>query len=207
MDGSFQIALATGAGNGAAPSRIYKLTKPLTDQAVIVNLGYDQKVQIDFSSIADEKITLVHVGEKLIILFDNQSTVTVEPFFKSRVDGLGNETRDDVTVELTPGRDISLKEFTNLFPISTDTSVLPASDNGGNSNGNAHASGAHFTPADVDPLPPVPTNVLAPQEELGTFVVELPTGFLPLNRVVIPNNPASPTIVAGGGLPLAVWWL
>ena len=70
----------------ATPVRIYKLTKPLTDQAVIVNLGYDQKVKIDFSAIANEKITLVHVGEKLIILFDNQSTVTVEPFFESRTD-------------------------------------------------------------------------------------------------------------------------
>ncbi len=50
--------------------RIYKLTKPLTDQAVVVNLGYEQKAKIDFSAIANEKITLVHIGEKLIILFD-----------------------------------------------------------------------------------------------------------------------------------------
>ena len=131
MNGSFQTALTTGAGNpsnGAAPSRIYKLTKPLTDQEVIVNLGYDQKVKVDFSAIADEKITLVHVGEKLIILFDNQSTVTVEPVFKSRADGLGNETRDDITVEMAPGRDISVNEFATLFPITTDTSVLPAAD-------------------------------------------------------------------------------
>src|SRR6478609_10742852 len=125
MNGSFQIALATGAGNssnGAAPPRIYKLTKPLTDQAVIVNVGYDQKVQVDFSSIADEKITLVHVGEKLIILFDNQSTVTVEPFFDSRNDPLQN-----ITIEMAPGRDISVTEFASLFPITTDTSSLPAS--------------------------------------------------------------------------------
>src|SRR6478752_5211505 len=103
MNASFQIALATGAGNssnGAAPPRIYKLTKPLTDQAVIVNLGYDQKVLVDFSSIANEKITLVHVGEKLIILFDNRSTVTVEPFFDSRHDSLQN-----ITIEMAPGRD------------------------------------------------------------------------------------------------------
>ena len=37
----------------------------------MVNLGYDQNVKVDFSAIANEKITLVHVGEKLIILFDN----------------------------------------------------------------------------------------------------------------------------------------
>src|SRR6188472_1910684 len=159
MNGPFQVAQATGTANSssaAAPPRIYKLTKPLTDQAVIVNVGYDQKVQVDFSAIANEKITLVHVGEKLIILFDNQSTVTVEPVFKSRADGLGDETRDDITVEMAPGRDISLAEFAHLFPISTDTSALPATDNDGNSNANAQASGAYFSPHSVDPLDPVP---------------------------------------------------
>src|SRR6478736_1805416 len=167
MNGSFQVALATGTGNssnGAAAPRIYKLTKPLTDQAVIVNIGYDQKVQLDFSSIADEKITLVHVGEKLIILFDNQSTVTVEPFFKSRSDGLGGEARDEITVEVAPGHYVSVKEFATLFPITTDTSVLPAADQDGNSNGNAQASGAYFSPFSVDPFDPVALNQLAPQE-------------------------------------------
>src|SRR5437879_1148509 len=101
MNGQFQVAQATGTGgtsNSNATPRIYKLTKPLTDQAVVVNIGYDQKVQVDFSGIANEKITLVHVGEKLIILFDNQSTVTVEPFFDSRHDALTNLTKDRVPV-------------------------------------------------------------------------------------------------------------
>src|SRR4051794_34559981 len=174
MNRQFQVAQATGTGtsSGSATPRIYKLTKPLTDQAVVINVGYDQKVQIDFSSIANEKITLIHVGEKLIILFDNQSTVTVEPFFKSEADGLGDETRGDVTVEMAPGRDVSAKEFASLFPITTDTSVLPAADDGGNSNGNVHASGADFSPPGVDALPAVGTNVLALGEELPNFALE-----------------------------------
>src|SRR6476469_1485921 len=197
MNGSFQVAQATGTGtsNSNAAPRIYKLTKPLTDQAVVVNVGYDQKVQVDFSSIANEKITLVHVGEKLIILFDNQSTVTVEPFFDSR-----NDPRQNITIEMAPGREISVGEFANLIPITTDTSVLPASDNGGNSNANAQASGANFSPFTVDELPPVPTNVLAPQEELGTFVIQQPTGFV-LQEIV---PPAGPTISAGLGQPIVV---
>src|SRR4029077_15308971 len=130
----------------------------------------------DFSAIANEKITLVHVGEKLIIVFDNHSTVTVEPVFKSRADGLGNETRDDITVEMSPGRDISINEFTTLFPITTDPSVLPAPDQDGNSDGNAQATGAYFSPFSVDPWDPVPLNQLAPQEELGNFVIDFPTG-------------------------------
>ncbi|WFU59167.1 DUF5801 repeats-in-toxin domain-containing protein [Bradyrhizobium pachyrhizi] len=195
MQGSFQVAQATGTGNStnSAPVRIYKLTKPLTDQAVVVNLGYDQKVKVDFSSIANEKITLVHVGEKLIILFDNQSTVTVEPFFDSRADGLKN-----VTIEMAPGREVSVQEFASLFPITTDASVLPAADNGGNSNGNAQASGADFRPFAIDPLAPVPTNVLAPQEELPNLVTPVPpTGFV-LNSApppIISGNPLSALIV------------
>ena len=100
MNQQFRIAQATGIGNpnNASPPRIFKLTKPFTDQSVVVNLGYDQKVQVDFTAIANEKITLVHVGEKLIILFDNQSTVTIEPFFDSRHDQLGN-----LTIEVAPG--------------------------------------------------------------------------------------------------------
>src|SRR5215468_6773928 len=123
MQGQFQVAQATGAGNpsNSGPVRIYKLTKPLTDQAVVVNLGYDQKVKVDFTSIANEKITLVHVGEKLIILFDNQSTVTIEPFFDSRHDQLGN-----LTIEVAPGRELTVSEFASSFPITTDWSVLPA---------------------------------------------------------------------------------
>src|SRR5712675_413578 len=132
MNGQFQVAQATGTGtsNSNAVPRIFKLTKPLTDQAVIVNIGYDQKVLVDFSAIANEKITLVHVGEKLIVLFDNQSTVTIEPFFDSR-----NDPRQNITIEMAPGRDISGSEFASLIPITTDTSALPAADNGGNSNG------------------------------------------------------------------------
>ncbi|QIG98979.1 DUF5801 repeats-in-toxin domain-containing protein [Bradyrhizobium sp. 6(2017)] len=202
MQGSFQVAQATGTGNStnSAPIRIYKLTKPLTDQAVVINLGYDQKAKVDFTSIANEKITLIHVGEKLIILFDNQSTVTVEPFFDSRADGQGN-----ITIETAPGRDISVQEFTSLFPISTDTSVLPAADNGGNSNGNAQASGADFRPFAVDPLAPPPLNVLAPQEELPLSAPGgQPTGTQQASFQ--PNEPTapptiSPPTISGGLVP------
>src|SRR3954447_5935765 len=188
MNGQFQVAQASGAGgsNNNSPARVFKLTKPLTDQAVMINLGYDQKVQVDFSAIANEKITLVHVGEKLIILFDNQSTVTVEPFFDSRHDALQN-----LTIEIAPGRDLSVTEFASTFPITTDQSVLPAA---GNANGNAQASGAHFDSPAVDPLAlpnPLP---LLPQEDLPNFVITNPTGtdVLPTN----PPSPILPTIVA-----------
>src|SRR3954449_4249753 len=138
MNGQFQVAQASGTSvsSSSSPPRVFKLTKPLTDQAVIINLGYDQKVQVDFSAIANEKITLVHVGEKLIILFDNQSTVTVEPFFDSRHDALQN-----LTIEIAPGRNLSVTEFASTFPITTDQSVLPAGR-----KGNRHPPGPDDRP-------------------------------------------------------------
>ena len=90
---------------------------------------------------------------------------------------------------MAPGRDISVKEFATLFPITTDTSALPAEDRDGNSNGNAQASGADFRPYSVDPLDPVPLNELAPQEELPNFVIEIPTGG---NVIVVNPGRAAP---------------
>jgi T1SS-143 domain-containing protein len=168
MNGPFQVAQATGLGTGnpgtpgnSAPARLYRLTKPLGDQAVVVNIGYDQKTKIDFSAIANEKITLVHLGDKLIILFDNKSTLTVEPFFDSRHDALKN-----LTIEVAPGREVTVGEFASLFPITTDQSVLPAAGDG---NGNAQGSGAYFSSSAVDGLNSGDPLDLLGQEELGTF--------------------------------------
>src|ERR1700722_11843631 len=169
MNGQFQVARASGTGNSgnSTPPRIFKLSKPLTDQAVVVNLGHDQKVQVDFSAIANEKITLVHLGEKLIILFDNHATLTVEPFFDSK-----HETAQNLTIEVAPGRDVSVSEFASLFPIPTDQSVLPAAGNG---DGNAHGSGANFSNPAVDPLVVGnPLSLLGP-ETFGNFVFTNPT--------------------------------
>src|SRR5260370_4994357 len=197
MNKQFQVAQASGTGNSsnASPERIFTLTKPLTDQSVVINLGYEQKVKVDFSGIAQEKITLVHIGEKLTILFDNQSTVTIEPFFDSRHDALGN-----LSIEVAPGRDLSVSEFASSFPITTDQSVLPATG----TDGNAQASGGNFVPPALDLLPPIPTNILAPPEVLPVIsFTEIQAPVLPTNPPPAPTpNPV--TIVAGIGPALDV---
>ncbi|OAF19403.1 DUF5801 repeats-in-toxin domain-containing protein [Bradyrhizobium neotropicale] len=161
MNAQFQVAQATGTAvpTTSTPVRTFSLAKPLTDQAVVVHLGYDQKVKLDFSSIANEKITLVHVGEKLIILFDNKSTITVDPVFDSR-----HDNQQLLSIELAPGRDVSVQEFASLFPITTDQSVLPAAGDG---SGNAQGSGANFSSSAVDPLNAGNPLDLLGQEELG----------------------------------------
>lgn len=163
MNGPFRVAQANvPATKNGQPSRIVSVTKPYGDASVVVALSYDGSVKADLSAIANEKITLVHVGEKLIILFDNHSTVTLEPFFDSTGKPIG-----DITVEVSPGRDLTSAEFAALFPVTEDQSVLPAAGDGPGQQ----ASGADFQSSSVDPLAlgnPLP--LLGP-EELPNFVI------------------------------------
>ena len=176
MNGPFVVAqanVATGPAN-KKPVRIVKVTKPLDGQAITVDLGYEQQAKLDLTSVANEKMTLVHIGEKLIILFDNNATVTVEPFF----DSMG-VPRQDLTFEV-PGRELSSTEFAALFPITTDQSVLTAAG----AAQNKPASGANFSNASVDPLlTPDPLPLLTP-EELPNWQVHFET--VPLQEVVLP---------------------
>jgi T1SS-143 domain-containing protein len=141
MSAIIQVAQAsTTPGSGHAAARTVTLAKPQGGQAITVNL--DGSVRLDFSGIASEKVTFVRIGERLIILFDNQSTVAVEPFFES-----GGAPRAGVDVALAPDHVVTGNEFAGLFPISTDQSILPAAGQG------APLSGASFSEhGAIDPL-------------------------------------------------------
>src|SRR5262245_36409177 len=94
MNAHTVIAQASTASTSTPPKdpKIVKVIKPAGGQAVTVELGYDQGAKLDLSGVASEKITLVHIGENLIILFDNNATVTVHPFFDSMGVPLANLT-------------------------------------------------------------------------------------------------------------------
>lgn len=161
MHAPFVVAQAetTGAAAGARPARIIRVHKPQGDQAITVNLGYDQSYKLDLSAIADESITLMRMGEKLIILFDNRSSVTVEPFFNAAAAPLPN-----ISVEAI-GRNFTASEFAAYFPIAVDQSVVTAAGDQGNPS-----SGANFRDPAVDPLGvPKPLDLLG-QEELPAVV-------------------------------------
>ena len=160
MNAPTRVAQVGGAASGSKPVRISKIEKPASGQAVTADASYDGTVKIDFGAVANEKITLVHVGETLIILFDNQSTVTIIPFFDSMGVPLAN-----ISVELN-GKEFSSTDFASTFPITTDQSVLPAAGDGGAAG--APSSGANFANASVDPLnSPNPLPLLGPEELLG----------------------------------------
>ncbi|MEA2868716.1 MAG: large repetitive protein, partial [Bradyrhizobium sp.] len=157
------VLLAQLLGSTSQPSpphKNIKLEKPQNGAAVTVHL--DGQTQLNFSDISSEKLTFVRVGEKLIVLFDNQSTVTVDPVF-----GSDGHPLADIAFEMGPDRTLTGDQFASLFPITTDQSVLPAAGNGGN----GPTAGANFSAAHVDGLGAggTPLALLGPENNESTF--------------------------------------
>jgi hypothetical protein len=147
MDASLVVAEASrpGAGTSASSPRVIQLTKPQDGHAVTVQLDGGH-AQLDFSHISNENVALVHVNDKLVLLFDNHSTITIGPAF-----GVDGKLLPDITFELAPNHIVNGTEFATLFPITTDQSVLPAAVFG------TPSSGANFFDIpEVVPLGPAP---------------------------------------------------
>ncbi len=154
MNARFVIAQGIDAVVGGNPDRhsqrpitlaeiqpnILKLEKPQNGQAVTFHA--DGQTRIDFSDVASEKLTFVRVGDRLVVLFDNQATVTIDGVFDPSGHPLPN-----IAFEMAPDRMLTGDQFADLFPITTDQSVLPAA------GGNGPTAGAHFGDPIVDALP------------------------------------------------------
>src|SRR4051812_30430109 len=154
MNAPFQVAQAIAAAQGSGAPQVVKIVKPEGKQALTIELGYQEQYKLDLSGVANEKLVLVHQGENLVILFDNQSTITVHPVFDS-MKVLGN-----ITFELAPGRVFTGDEVATVLSISDDQSLLPAAGDAPGAR-----TGAHFSDASVDPLSvPNPLDLLGPEE-------------------------------------------
>jgi VCBS repeat-containing protein len=123
------------------PPRHIKLEKPISGATVTVHL--DGPIQLDFTDIASDKLTFVQVGDKLIILFDNQSTVTIDSVF-----GPDGHPLAGIAFEMTPDHPLTGDQFASEFPITTDQSILPAAG-----AGDGPTSGGYFINPTVDALP------------------------------------------------------
>src|SRR5580692_9972690 len=108
MDARITVAQTTGSLPNSELPRVVKVTKPQTDQAITLHL--DSATKLDLSAIGNDNVTFVHAGDRLVILFDNHSTVTIDPFYDSK--GL---PQADLLVELSAGRSVSGAEFASLF--------------------------------------------------------------------------------------------
>ncbi|MCZ7658594.1 MAG: hypothetical protein M5U07_12430 [Xanthobacteraceae bacterium] len=172
MNAPFVVAQATTGQVTPAP-RTIKVTKPETGQAVALRL--DGTVRLDLTDIASENITLVRVGERLVILFDNQATIAIEPFFDS-----SGQPLQDISLQLGPDRIVDGAQFATLFPISTDQSILPAAGEGAG----ASNTGGQFGSFQIDDFAGGNPLDLLGQETLGgpgfgaaNLVNGLPTAF------------------------------
>src|SRR5262245_60226123 len=166
MNAPFRVAQASSTtGQSSAQQRTVKLTKPADATAITIQM--DGSIKLDFTSIANEKITLVRLGERLTILFENRSTITIDPFF----DSSGRPLKIS-GIELDSNRIVSAEEFASLFPITQDQSILPAAGEGGPPVAPLN-TGGQFAGPNVDPLATPNPLPLLPQEELPNFVVEI----------------------------------
>ena len=144
MNGPFVVAQAgSSANSGSAPVQIIKLIKPEAGHTEIFHASFNGAVKIDFTAIANEKITLFHDSktQSLHIIFADGSQDIIEPFFDSRGTILGN-----LLLEMGPNVVYGGEQFAQTFTISEDPSVLPAAGPGG------VAAGADFHGPVVDPF-------------------------------------------------------
>jgi VCBS repeat-containing protein len=175
MDARITVAQITGSLPNTESPKVVKLTKPQTDQAITIHL--DGATKLDLTAIGNDDVTFVHAGDRLVILFDNHSTVTIDPFYDSK--GL---PQADILVELSADRSVSGVEFASLFPITTDQSILPAAGDGG-----SPPSGGHFETATVDPLgnSQTPLALLGPDAPTGNGGPTNPPGNVAVGTVLL----------------------
>ncbi len=171
-------------------SHIVKVTKPPSDQAIVLDLNNAHGAKLDLSAVANEKLTLVHVDTKLVILFDNQSTVTAEPFFD-----LSGKPLADLNVELSAGRALNGEQFAQAFPIAEVQSVLPASD---------PSSGADFHDVSIDAFPgsSSPLTLLAQEmpASLGHLGADFGADFGAVAHAQLFSTPASTIVGSAPGI-------
>ena len=169
MRGSLVVASNSGSASlDSKPVQIIKIVKPAAGQTETFHASFDGTVKIDFTAIANEKITLCHdnKNQSLHVIFADDSQVIIEPFFDSMA------VMSNLVFEMTPGQVLNSAEFASQFPITTDQSVLPAGAEG-------VQSGAEFNDPSVDPLPPNVPLALLPPEELPPIVFHETIPVLP----------------------------
>src|SRR6476619_6260899 len=160
MNGPFVVAQANSVNSGATPVQVIKLIKPEAGHTEIFHASFSGLVKIDFSAIANEKITLFHdsKNQSLHIIFADGSQDIIEPFFDSR------GVLSNLLLDMGAGQEFNGERFASQFPITEDQSVLPAAGPGG------VASGADFHGPSVDGLFTGNPLDLLPPEELPNIV-------------------------------------
>ncbi len=179
-----------------APPHIVEVTKPERGQAITVELRDRHSTTLDFSGLAHETIKLVQVGEKLVVEFDNQSTVTAEPFFD-----WSGKPFPYIDVEFGAGRELNGEQFSALLSETVGQSAQADADR-------APPSAPDFVDPSIDALPDgaLPLALLGPESHKSAFAGDdsganphaLQLNILPVLNIPAPGGAA--TLVFEGGL-------
>ena len=91
------LVVASNSGSASKPVQIIKIVKPAAGQTETFHASFDGTVKIDFTAIANEKITLCHdnKNQSLHIIFADDSQVIIEPFFNFDGRDVKSRFRDD----------------------------------------------------------------------------------------------------------------
>ena len=176
------LVVASNSGSASKPVQIIKIVKPAAGQTETFHASFDGTVKIDFTAIANEKITLCHdnKNQSLHIIFADDSQVIIEPFFNSMA------VMSNLVFEMSPGQVLDSAQFASQFPITTDQSVIPAGAEG-------QQSGGEFNDPSVDTLPPnVPLGLLPPEELPPIVFHETIPAPLPTEAFALPTLPTVP---------------
>jgi len=151
----------------ATEGRIVRPAKPLAGAVGVYLVGPGET--LDLSAIANESITLVKLGNRLAVLFEDRGYVVVDGLYLP--DGTASQ---QVHVKLDSASEIDGAQFVAQFPISTDEQVLTAAGIGIGPRG---AGGINL--ASAPPGSALQTlTALAPDEQgrPGTLFEPLPQG-------------------------------
>src|SRR5262245_62492690 len=125
MDGPFVVAQANIGNSGGTPVQVIKLFKPQPSKTEIFYAGLTGVVKIDFSAIANEKITLVHDtrNQSLHIVFADGSQIIIEPFFDSQ------GVMQNFVLLMGSDHEITSTELAAHFGATDGRSVVPEEGN------------------------------------------------------------------------------
>ena len=182
-----------------APARIVEIIKPERGHSIAVKLGDGHGTQLDLSAVARESLQFVHTGTKLVIQFDNHSTVIADPFFDS-----SGKAFSHIDVSFGGGNIVSGEQFAALISNTVGQSQ-PEVDK-------TPSSGADFHNATVDSLPvsAAPLALLGQESHtsssasssIGSDGGRAPHALLqdPTPVITIPAPGGAATLVFEGGL-------
>lgn len=174
----------------ATEGRIIRPVKPSAGAVGAYQLAPGET--LDLSAIANESITLVKLGNRLVVLFEDRGYVVVDGLYLP--DGSASQ---QVHVKLDSASEIDGAQFVAQFPISTDEQVLTAAGIGIGPRG---AGGINL--ASAPPGSALQTlTALAPDEQgrLGTLFEPLPQdspGFSTGTDAFGNPTPANPSLAA-----------